>query len=117
MKKLLLVIIALSAVQASARFRPYEGSFSVVASTEDLAIAKAQEALPSIRNMSNKEVIRDGRFHNCTFRTNRINPSYKFVISGVKLTKLYKITDNQIIEPYYMASINYIFRQCKDSKN
>lgn len=117
MKVLIIALFALSSFSVFARMRPHEGSYSVVASTEEAAITKAQKALPGIRNMSNKDVIREGRFKNCRFRKNRINPERIFKVSGVKLTKLYKITDNQIIEPYYMASIYYTFGECRESKN
>jgi len=115
MRKLIVVLMMLSASQIMAKYIAHEGSLDVVASTEEEAIAKAQAALPGIRNMTNREVIREGSFNNCSFRRNRINPKYKFLIRGVKLTKLYKITDNQIIEPYYMASVKYMFRHCRDS--
>ena len=115
MKKLILVLMALSSFTVMARTVHHEGSYSVVAQTEEEAIQKAQAALPGIRTLSNKEVIRDGSFNNCRFRRNRINSKNHFAVTGVKLTKLYKITDNQIIEPYYMASIKYIFKSCRDN--
>jgi hypothetical protein len=117
MKTITILLFALLSHTAMARTTSYEGSYSLVAPTEEGAIAKAQNALPAIRNMSNKDVIRDGRSRNCRFRRNVINHKRTFYITGVKLTKLYKITDNQIIEPYYMASIYYMFRNCREDKN
>mgnify|MGYP000471331868 CR=1 FL=1 len=112
----ILSVLLLSSI-TFARSSSYSNSFSLTAPTEEQAVAKAQAILPSVLNMNVKEVIRKGRYAKCRFRTNKRNPISVFRVTGVGITKLYKITDNQVIEPYYRASIRFVFGNCRESRN
>ncbi|OIQ17117.1 MAG: hypothetical protein BM556_12950 [Bacteriovorax sp. MedPE-SWde] len=115
MKLLAILSVLLISTVTFARSTSYSNSYSLTAPTEEQAVAKAQAILPSVLNMNVKKIILKGRYAKCRFRSNRRNPISVFRVTGVGITKLYKITDNQVIEPYYRASIRFVFGQCKES--
>jgi len=114
MKAILMLSVSLLFMSTSfARTTSVHATLSVKAATEELAVEKAQKTIPSIMYATNREVLRAASWGKCTIRRKKHNKNY-IKVKGVVIKKLYKLVD-EVLEPYYQANINYVFKRCRES--
>lgn len=100
-------------VGVQARITKYASSYDITAPTEEEVIEKVERILPDLQYMRIKKVISIGRSKYCRFRANYKNDPYTFKITGVDIDKMYRLTKNEQVEPYYRAKIEYFFSKCR----
>lgn len=112
MKKLIAVIAILGSVSAFAGMGNYRGTVTVKSTVSEAdLVMKAEALLPGIENYTNREVRRDTRFEGCWPQRAR-----DIKAGSMTIKKFYKSNDGVTLEPYWMGSISYTAKNCRDER-
>ena len=110
MKKLIAIAALLGTVSAFAGTSTYFGNVSVKSSVSEAdLVLKAEALIPGIENFTNREIRRDARMEGCwPLRARDIK------MGSMSIKKFYKSNDGVTFAPYWIGSISYTVKSCRD---
>ena len=111
MKKIIAVVAILGSFSALAGRTTYNDTLSVKSSVSEAdLVLKAEALIPGIINFTNTDIRREARAEGCwPLRARNIK------MGSMTVKKFYKSNDGVTLDPYWMGSISYSVRNCRDN--
>lgn len=106
MKTILILAMSFLALSVSARVGTKTFTHSVSGATEAIVLEKVEVAIPKIISGKIKSVFQTGQCWPNNSRTIKV--------TGVSVTKHFKVDSYGNLDPYYTGSIRYFHKRCRD---